>query len=353
MSGGVDSSVSAALLHRAGYDVTGVFIRVWYPPGIYCSAEDDRRDALRVAAKIGIPLLTVNLEKEYKTAVIDSMFREYTRGRTPNPDILCNEKVKFGAFRTWARKRGVDAIATGHYARIVKQDGTLHLRAGKDKEKDQSYFLYRLGNRALARIIFPVGAMEKSEVRALARRFGLPTAEKKDSQGLCFVGKFDFKEFLKHYVPVKSGTVLDTKGKIIGHHDGALLYTIGERHGFNVTKKSPHDPPYYVVGRDVKKNTLTVARGNEEKRFFKRKIILSHPHWVSGKPPALSGTYRARIRYRQPLQSCRLVKQPPLGSEASKWGYMVVFDRPQRAVTPGQSLVLYRGIECLGGGVIT
>lgn len=358
MSGGVDSSVSAALLARAGYDVAGAFIRVWYPPGIYCSAGDDRRDAERVAAKIGIPLVTVNLEKEYKNAVIDVMFREYARGRTPNPDILCNEKVKFGAFLAWARKRGADAIATGHYARVLEHGGRPHLLAGKDKAKDQSYFLYRVGERELGRVMFPVGAMEKPQVRKLARRFGLPTAEKKDSQGLCFVGKFDFKEFLKRYVPTKEGGVVDTNGNVIGRHDGAALYTLGERHGFTVTKKGPHDPPYYVVSRDVEKNTLTVARGNEEKKFFKRRVALSRPRWISGKAPALSGTYRARIRYRQPLQSCRLVKRPPLGiprgptSGNPKWGYMVVFNRPQRAVTPGQSLVLYRGAECLGGGVI-
>ena len=350
LSGGVDSSVSAALLARAGYNVTGAFIRVWYPPGIYCSAEDDRRDALHVAAAIGIPLLTVDLEKEYKAKVIDAMFREYRRGRTPNPDILCNEKVKFGAFLAWARMHGADAIATGHYARVIKRGGGFHLLAGRDKEKDQSYFLYRLPERTLKRIIFPVGAMEKREVRALARRFKLPTAEKKDSQGLCFVGKFDFKAFLKRYVRVKPGNAVNEGGEIIGYHSGAALYTVGERHGFTVTTKGPHDPPYYVVSRDVKKNTITVARGNEEKKYFKRKAILSNPHWISGKAPALSGTYRARIRYRQPLQSCRLQKNHPLGSKAPKW--VVTFDRPQRAVTPGQSLVLYRGAECLGGGVI-
>ena len=344
MSGSVDSSVSAALLARAGYNVTGAFIRVWYPPGIHCRAEDDRRDALAVAAKIGIPLITVNLEKEYKRFVIDTMFHEYARGRTPNPDIICNEKVKFGAFFKKAMKMGADFVATGHYARVKKSAHGYELLAGKDKNKDQSYFLWTLGQKELSKTLFPIGKMLKKDVRKLAKKFGLPVFDKKDSQGLCFVGKIDFKDFLKRYVPARSGKVIDTKGKVIGNHGGATLYTIGERRGFTITKKGPHDPPYYVVERDVKKNTLTVARGNEEKKFFRRRVIISHLNLISGYAPALSGKYRARIRYRQPLEVCRLAKR------AGR--FVVLFNRPQRAVTPGQSLVLYRGAECLSGGVI-
>ena len=337
MSGGVDSSVSAALLKKAGYDVVGVFIKVWQPDWITCTWKEDRLDAMRVAAKLDIPFVTLDLEKEYKEEVVDYMIREYKAGRTPNPDVMCNRYVKFGGFFNWAMKQGADFVATGHYAQIV--DGKLV--AGEDKNKDQSYFLWTLTKEQLSKTLFPVGNIEKPEVRKLAKKFDLPNAEKKDSQGLCFIGKIDIKDFLSHYIEPKKGDVFDEKGNIIGEHDGAFFFTIGERHGFLITKKSPHDLPYYVTAKDIEKNTITVA--NKTDGALPNgitKIKLTDVNWNQG-GISLNKALFARSRYREELQEVTFISQTT-----------VEFTNPQYTLSAGQSLVVYNNSECLGGGII-
>ncbi len=415
LSGGVDSSVSAALLTQArtpkdfkeicgfeaphgfsGFDVTGVFIKVWQPDFVECSAGDDRRDAMRVAVHLGIPFLIFNFAEEYKREVADYMIAEYAAGRTPNPDVMCNRHIKFGAFLRKAREMGADFVATGHYARKEKAEslpertsvraggklkveerngngesgGGLHsasysLLSGIDSNKDQTYFLWTLAQKQLQHVLFPVGKYTKPEVRALARQFDLPTAEKRESQGVCFIGKFDMHEFLAHYIPRKPGNVLSPAREIIGKHDGATFYTIGQRHGFEVAAQTAHSTPLYVVEKDVTSNTIVVADeltahapkgGVRGKEAYIREV-----NWISGARPE-EGTYSARIRHRQPLQTCRLsyVGSPTShidGDSHSEAGSdpaiaRVIFDEPQWAIAPGQSLVLYDGETCLGGGVI-
>lgn len=346
MSGGVDSSVSAALLKEGGYDVTGVFIKTWSPEWQNCTWEEERRDAMRVAAKIKIRLITLDLEKEYKEDVVDYMIAEYRIGRVPNPDVMCNKVIKFGGFFKFAIKQGADFIATGHYAQI-KTDN-LKTRVFKllksDKEKDQTYFLWTLGQKELSRTIFPIGHLQKSKVRILAEKFGLPNALKKDSQGLCFMGKINVKDFLKHYIKEKQGLVLNKKGEKIGKHDGASFYAIGERHGFVIDKKGPNDPPCYVIGKDIIKNILVVSN-KKDKEALKKEIIIKDVNWNQGVTPDLSKKYEARIRYRQELQPC-CVKI--VGGDL----YKVIFDTAQMAGAPGQSTVFYSKDICLGGGVI-
>ena len=262
LSGGVDSAVSATLLKKQGYEVVGVFIKTWHPDFLECNEEDERRDAMRVAAFLDIPFLTFDLADVYKKEVADYMIREYKEGRTPNPDVMCNKEVKFGTFLKKAISMGADCVATGHYARVLSPceggvpEGRGGLLKGKDPSKDQSYFLWTLKQEQLERIVFPIGNLKKTEVRKLAKKFNLPVAEKKDSQGICFLGAVDLKEFLKHYIKFKKGKVCDEKGEVIGHHEGAVFYTLGERHGFTITKKKSTDGPYYIVGKDIKKNTL-------------------------------------------------------------------------------------------------
>lgn len=342
MSGGVDSSVSAALLKQQGYDVTGVFIKVWQPEWLadtsVCTWREDRLDAMRVAAQLDIPFITLNLEKEYKEEVVDYMIREYKAGRTPNPDVMCNRFVKFGGFYSWAMKHGADFVATGHYAQV--KDGQLVM--GDDQNKDQTYFLWTLTKQQLEHVLFPVGNIEKPEVRKLAKKFGLATAEKKDSQGLCFIGKIDIKEFLSHYMQEKRGDVLDEEGRVIGFHDGAFFYTIGERHGFTITEKTPNDEPYYVVAKDVEKNTLTVSF--KEKREGGKEIRLENVNWI-GEVPQAGKKYMARSRYREQLQEVSILTK---NNE-----FFVTFATPQYTLSPGQSLVVYLGKVCLGGGIIS
>ena len=279
LSGGVDSAVSAALLKKQGFEVVGVFIKTWHPDFLECNEEEERRDAMRVAAHLDIPFLSLDLEKVYKKEVADYMIREYKMGRTPNPDVMCNKEVKFGAFLKKALSMGADFVATGHYAlrKNSKNSGAFalgdkrtgdprrlnslnfFLQKGKDPSKDQSYFLWTLRQDQLKKILFPVGNLKKSEVRKLARKFNLPVAEKKDSQGICFLGAVDLKEFLKHYIKEKRGKVLNEKGEEIGFHDGVVFHTLGERHGFTITKKNPNDKRYYIVSKDMKKNILVVS----------------------------------------------------------------------------------------------
>ncbi len=382
MSGGVDSSVSAALLKNAGYDVTGVFIKVWQPDWIECTWKDERREAMRAAAHLGIPFVTLDLVQEYKIEVIDYMIAEYKAGRTPNPDVMCNREVKFGAFWRWADKQGADFVATGHYARVIGEQplpsfssgrasrlasralfspperlakgpssnvgtGCLELLAGIDTNKDQSYFLWTLNADDLKHILFPVGHLTKPEVRVLAKKFKLPNAEKKDSQGLCFIGKVDIKDFLSRYIDTKPGKVLNEKGEIIGTHTGSLLLTIGERHGFTITKKTPHDAPYYVISKDTVKNTVTVAnhsRRADNSIHTKQQAKLTRVNWVCT-IPAKGEVLHARTRYRQELQKIKIVS---VDSEQAT----IEFQTAQETITPGQSLVIYDKEVTVGGGII-
>jgi tRNA-specific 2-thiouridylase len=361
MSGGVDSSVSAALLKKAGYDVTGVFIKVWQPDWIECNWREERLEAMRAAAHLDIPFVTLDLEREYKEGVIDYMIREYEAGRTPNPDVMCNREVKFGAFWTWAEKQGADYIATGHYAQNeIGVDGQQHMLVSKDLNKDQTYFLWMLTQGDLEHALFPVGGMTKDEVRAAAQRFKLPNAEKKDSQGLCFIGKVDVKEFLAHYIKAKPGKVLNEAGKEIGEHPGALLFTIGERHGFIVTAKTPHDAPYYVVAKDIAANTITVSNRMAAPASHASSgshCAIKRISWTAA-PLKKGDRLQARTRYREQLLDVEVV-DITVGKEGAT--AQIHFAKPHQTIAPGQSLVFYReslavaghaGLECLGGGII-
>jgi tRNA-uridine 2-sulfurtransferase len=342
LSGGVDSSVSAALLKRQGYEVTGVFIKVWHPEFLPCTWRDERRDAMRVSAVLGIPLLTFDFEEVYKREVIDYMIREYEKGRTPNPDVMCNRFVKFGAFLEAAKEMGARYVATGHYAQNGEKEGKHALLAGADMEKDQSYFLWQLGQKELASVLFPIGKLRKEEVRALAHSFGLPTADKKDSQGLCFVGKLDMSEFLKQFLPAEEGAVLSPLGERIGVHEGARLYTLGQRHGFRIGAKTEQEAPRYVVAKDILRNTIVVS-SEPLIDGGRTDVSLSGVHWIREEPVAKKA-YGARIRYRQTLRRCRLTY--------ADGAWQVRFAEPQTGIAPGQSIVVYEGDECLGGGVI-
>ncbi len=345
MSGGVDSSVSAALLKDAGYDVTGVFIKVWQPEWFLCTWREDRLDAMRVAAKLDIPFITLDLENEYKKEVVDYMVSEYKAGRTPNPDVMCNRYVKFGGFFDWALAQGADFVATGHYASVAKTDSGYELRAGKDASKDQSYFLWTLTQKHLEHTLFPVGEIEKKEVRKLAEKYGLATATKKDSQGLCFIGKVDIDEFLGHYIEKKKGEVINEKGEVIGGHNGAVFYTLGERHGFTITTKTPDDAPYYVIAKDIEKNTITVShkKNSETNLVDKNSVELVSVNWITS-IPKINEVFTARVRYRQELVECKLMHTE--NNEA-----ILLFNSVQ-VFAPGQSIVMYKDGMCLGGGII-
>ena len=369
MSGGVDSSVSAALLKKEGYDVTGVFIKVWQPDWLECTWKEDRRDAMRVAAHLNITFTTLDLEKEYKKDVVDYMIAEYRAGRTPNPDVMCNKSVKFGAFYDWAMEKGADFVATGHYAQVIKDGtspalaskkeylnapGTFNVHTAKDSNKDQSYFIYNLKQEQLSHILFPIGHLDKPEVRILARKFKLQNADKKDSQGLCFIGHVDMKEFLSHYIHSKPGIVLNERGQTIGTHPGALFFTIGERHGFTVTQKTPHDEPYFVIAKDMITNTITVAQHAPVRTVTKgartifptahTKIKIINTNWIN-RTPILGAQLYARARYRQVLENTTII------SIDKNEAYVDYAGSPQ-TISPGQCLVLYDGTVCIGGGII-
>jgi tRNA-specific 2-thiouridylase len=370
LSGGVDSAVSAAILKKQGYEVVGVFIRTWHPDFLECNEEEERHDAMRVAAYLDIPFLTFDFEDVYKKEVADYMIAEYKSGRTPNPDVMCNKEVKFGAFLKKALSMGADFVATGHYANIRNEVsvfsslrpfldyevGTLgklknrnfisYLEKSPDPSKDQSYFLWTLRQEQIKRIIFPVGGLHKTEVRKLAKKFKLPVASKKDSQGICFLGAVDLKDFLKHYIKSKKGKVLNEKGEEIGFHDGVVFYTLGERHGFTITMKKPNDGPYYVVGKDIKKNTLLVSQNKNLKNITNtnsNKINLEKTNWISVMPDSKK-KYSAQIRYHGELLSCHVNALPKDKAE-------ILLDKSV-LVASGQSCVLYDGEVCLGGGVV-
>lgn len=335
MSGGVDSSVSAALLKEQGFDVTGVFIKVWSPDWLPCEWKDERRDAMRVAAVLGIPFMTFDLDAEYKKGVVDYMLEEYKKGRTPNPDVMCNKEIKFGSFLQKARELGADYIATGHYAQNINNV----LVEGADTNKDQSYFLWTIKKEDLNHVLFPVGHLEKPAVRKLAEKYNLPTATKKDSQGICFIGQVDMKDFLSHYIEEREGAVVNEVGQQIGVHRGALFYTVGERHGFTITEKTNQDKPYFIIAKDIEKNTITVSnKTTSVNQKIAHGVRLSQLNWFS--EPQTSKTYLARYRYRQNPVACTIE------------GNIVTFTHPQEYIPVGQSLVMYDGHTCIGGGVI-
>jgi tRNA-specific 2-thiouridylase len=334
MSGGVDSSVTAALLKEQGYDVTGVYMKNWSQdlPGFVCPWKEDYQDAKRVAVQLGVPFKMYDFETEYRHKVVDYMVREYQAGRTPNPDIMCNQEVKFKLFLEAALEDGADMIATGHYARV--KDGQLF--RGIDDNKDQSYFLYRVTETALKQTLMPIGEMEKPEVRKLAKKLGLATAEKKDSQGICFVGKVGIKEFLLHELgPQPPGPIIDQAGRVIGEHEGAIFYTIGQRHGLNVGGGLP----YYVVRKDMPKNEVHVTTDLSEKELWHKSVKLEDVHWINEAPEA-SKKYLVRLRYRGPL-----VESEIKGNELQ-------LKDEQRGLAAGQSAVVYDNDHVLGGGII-
>lgn len=339
MSGGVDSSVTAALLKQQGYDVTGVYMKNWSQdlPGFVCPWKEDYQDAKRVAVQLGIPFKMYDFETEYRQKVVDYMIDEYKAGRTPNPDIMCNQEVKFKLFLETALEDGADLIATGHYARI--KDGQLW--AGIDPNKDQSYFLYRVQEAALRRSLMPIGEYEKPKVRELAKQFGLATAEKKDSQGICFVGKVGIKEFLQQFVETEPGKIIDQRSAVVGEHDGALFYTIGQRQGLGVGGGLP----YYVVGKDMAKNEVYVTTDLQDARLWSSEFRLTDVHWINDAPDG-SAQLQVRTRYRAELSNMSGLHQLDDGT----WN-VVLYDEV-RALTPGQSAVIYAGERCLGGGIV-
>ena len=348
MSGGVDSSVSALLLMQQGYQVEGLFMKNWEEDdgSEYCTAMDDLADAQSVCDKLGIKLHKANFAAEYWDNVFEHFLNEYRNGRTPNPDILCNKEIKFKAFLDYALTLGADFIATGHYCRHVDQDGRALLVKGVDNNKDQTYFLHAVGEEQIARTLFPVGELEKPDVRHIAEEHGLITHNKKDSTGICFIGERRFRDFLKQYLPAQPGQIETTEGDVIGEHAGLMYHTIGQRQGLGIGGlKNASDAPWYVVEKDLERNVLLVGQGNEHPLLFTQSLTASSIDWVAGVPPVMPKKLKAKVRYRQNDQDCLL--------ELDEQGrYQVTFDYPQRAVTPGQSVVFYDDQVCLGGGVI-
>lgn len=349
MSGGVDSSVSAYLLQQQGYQVTGLFMKNWEEDDDteYCSAAADLADAQAVCDKLGIELLTINFAAEYWDNVFEHFLEEYKAGRTPNPDILCNKEIKFKAFLEYAAEDlGADYIATGHYVRSRDINGTTQLLRGLDSNKDQSYFLYTLSHDQVAQSLFPVGELEKPEVRRIAEQLGLITAKKKDSTGICFIGERKFRDFLARYLPAKPGPIMTVDGQEIGQHDGLMYHTLGQRKGLKIGgTREGSDEPWYVVDKDVENNILIVAQGHEHPRLMSAGLIAQQLDWVSREPLTQPMRCVVKTRYRQEDIPCTVT---PLGDDKIS----VRFDNPVAAVTPGQSAVFYQDEVCLGGGVI-
>ena len=378
VSGGVDSSVAAALLKDQGYNVVGVFIRTWTPDFIECTWRDERRDAMRVCAHLDIPFLECDAEDAYKKGVADYMIEEYKKGNTPNPDVMCNREVKFGVFWDFAKKHGADFIATGHYAikDLLRTDSSLQsslslprsarraptpvasqglsvLRKSSDSSKDQVYFLWTLRQEDLEHTLFPIGHLEKTDVRKKALKYNIPVATKKDSQGVCFLGPLHMKDFLKHYIKSEEGNVLlarhdsdlgDEEGEIIGTHDGAVFFTLGERHGFRLMDKRKRDEPLYVVSKDIKNNTITVSQipGIWEKDNMHRTVLCNNSNWIN-EIPEINKNYKAQIRYHGELLDCKVV--------VTGQTFEITFEKDV-LVDKGQSIVVFDGDVCLGGGVV-
>lgn len=348
MSGGVDSSVAALLLKEQGYQVIGVFMKNWDEKdenGI-CTATEDYEDVKKVARQIGIPYYTVNFEQEYWDRVFEYFLAEYRKGRTPNPDVICNKEIKFKSFLDYAMKIDADYLATGHYAQVDYQDGYHRLLKGKDENKDQSYFLCTLGQKQLEKALFPIGHLEKEEVREIARKHGLKTAEKKDSTGICFIGERNFREFLSNYLPAQPGEIRTLDEKVVGKHAGLMYYTIGQRRGLGLGGGvgDGSGKPWYVAGKDLQRNILYVVQGGDHPALTSVGLRASDLYWVKGEAPEKEFFCKAKFRYRQKDQE---VKVKVKGNECE-----VIFKEPQKAITPGQFVVFYRENECLGGAVI-
>ncbi len=348
MSGGVDSSVAALLLIQQGYEVEGLFMKNWEEDDTqeYCSATVDLADAQLVADRLGIHLHTVNFSGEYWDHVFEYFLAEYRAGRTPNPDVLCNREIKFKAFLDYALQLGADGIATGHYARIDRQDERLRLWLARDENKDQTYFLYMLGQEQLRRSRFPLGDLKKPAVRKIAEQAGLPNHKKKDSTGICFIGERKFSEFISRYLPASPGQMVTPEGAVVGEHQGLMYYTTGQRKGLGIGGRADSETvPWFVIDKNLETNQLIVAQGHDHPLLLKQGLRASQLHWIAGSPPSLPLTCQARIRHRQPLQACTL-------SPLENGHLQALFGQKQRAVTAGQSIVFYQDQTCLGGGII-
>lgn len=348
MSGGVDSSVAALLVKEAGFKCSALFMKNWNEPSDSpdCHWEDDVRDALNVCERLGLDINTVDLSQDYWDKVFRSFVEEYERGRTPNPDILCNREIKFRAFVECAAQQGGDLIATGHYVRNHYQAGRHSLQRGHDRNKDQSYFLYTLGQHELSRAVFPIGHLDKPTVREMARAAGFAVHEKKDSTGICFIGERHFRDFLSHYVAARPGPILSLDGTTVGEHQGAVFYTLGQRQGLGIGGVSgAAEGAWFVAGKDLESNTVTVVQGHDHPALLSRQLVANGVCWVGGVPAEAEFRCTAKTRYRQSDEPCAV---ECLENNAVR----VTFDQPQRAVTPGQSVVFYDGECCLGGGFI-
>lgn len=341
LSGGVDSSVAALLLKRQGYDVVGLFMRNWEDDE-ECPAKQDFLDVLAVAEVIGIEVEAVNFAREYKERVFSYFLREYQAGRTPNPDVLCNSEIKFKAFLDHAIGLGASKIATGHYARLTETNGKFALCKAQDLSKDQTYFLYRLNQAQLSKTLFPLGDLQKTEVREIARQAALPTHAKKDSTGICFIGERDFREFLSRYLPKQPGDMETPEGRLVGKHEGLMYYTLGQRQGLGIGGQGE---PWYVAGKDMARNVLIVVQGHDHPLLLKNTLDAQDLTWIAGRAPDSARPYAAKTRYRQQDAACHITHladdRLALEFEAAQW-----------AVTPGQSVVMYDGETCLGGGII-
>lgn len=346
MSGGVDSSVAALLLKQQGYDVIGIFMKNWDDTDDlgFCSAEEDFSDVRKVCDQIGIPYYSVNFEKEYWDRVFTYFLDEYKRGRTPNPDVMCNKEIKFKAFLDRALQLGADFLATGHYAQVSFADGEYRLLRGVDQNKDQTYFLNQLNQEQLSKAMFPIGHLPKSEVRKIALEANLATAKKKDSTGICFIGERDFKEFLSSFLPAQPGEMQTLDGEVKGKHDGLMYYTLGQRHGLGIGGSGSGEP-WFVVGKNLEKNILYVGQGVNHPALYSEGLLATDLHWVSNKERPTEFTCTAKFRYRQPDQNVKVIL-------TDNNTCRVIFEKPQKAITPGQAVVFYDGEECLGGGTI-
>ena len=344
MSGGVDSSVAAVKLLESGKKVTGLYMKNWEEDDHqeYCAAAEDLADAEEVCKQLGIELRTINFSHEYWTRVFQLFLEEYRNGRTPNPDVVCNKEIKFKEFLDWAMRLGADYIATGHYAQLERRDRRCFLRKGRDENKDQSYFLHTLGQDALRLSSFPIGGMRKTQVRKIARQLGLPTHDKKDSTGICFIGERRFTDFLGRFLPARKGRLKTPEGETVGEHQGAFYYTIGQRRGLGVGGRGE---AWYVVDKDIARNIVYVVQGHDHPALLKRIVLAEDLHWIAEVPPAVPTRCVAKTRYRQDDQNCVIAS---IKSNYSR----IEFEQPQWAVTPGQSVVFYQGDICIGGGII-
>jgi tRNA-specific 2-thiouridylase len=346
MSGGVDSSVAAYLLKQQGYDVIGLFMKNWDDTDEFgqCTADLDAEDVRRVCDQIGIPYYTVNFEKQYYDQVFTYFLDEYKKGRTPNPDVMCNRYIKFGEFLQKALDLGADYIATGHYARIDEQNGTFRLLRSRDANKDQTYFLSQLTQFQMSKAMFPIGHLTKQQVREIAAQANLSTAHKKDSTGICFIGERNFKEFLSKYLPAQPGEIRTFDGRVLGRHDGLMYYTLGQRQGLGIGGIGTGEP-WFVADKDLENNILYVVQGADNPRLFSAGLVATTINWISGRPPADTFSCTAKFRYRQPDQEVTVIVRSENECE-------VRFREKQKAVTPGQAVVFYDGEVCLGGGII-